>query len=156
MKWVNNLNELAKQISSPTGKQMVFGQENIRKALREATSLFEKILKEEVQAYYDSYKPVNYERTYGMRDSLRVSPITMVGNELQISIYFDRAQSTHPSIFGGEPGYPAGLINDGWAWGSQSVNIYRLSRYEGFHFVEKAMARFESQNRWGFRVRRTG
>ncbi|MEK4008333.1 hypothetical protein [Paenibacillus sp. FSL H3-0333] len=156
MKWVNSLNELSNHINSPSGQKLVFSQSNIKKTLREAALLLEKILKEEVQAYYDSYEPVIYERTYGMRDSLRVSPISMVGNEMQISIYFDRTQSTHPSIFGGEPGYAAELINDGWAWGNQSVNIYRLSRYEGFHFIEKAIDRFESQNRWGLKIRRVG
>ncbi|QWU14443.1 hypothetical protein SAMN04487895_101755 [Paenibacillus sophorae] len=150
----NNLSELEKYLNTGKGQQTVFGQRDVRKALNEAAKLLEKIMHEELEAYYASYTPVDggYERTYGLLNSLRISPITQVGNELHINVYFDRESATHPSIFGGEDGYVAKLINDGWSWSNTSVNIYHLSHYEGFHFVEKALQRFSSENKWGFRI----
>lgn len=147
----NSLSELAKYIGSPAGQQTVFGQKDVRKALREAAVLLEKIMHEELEAYYASYSPTVYERTYGLLNSLRISPITQVGNELYISVYFDRDAATHPSIFGGESGYVAQLLNEGWKW-NNDIGINHLSHYSGFHFVEKSIEQFNSQNRWGFKI----
>ncbi|QSF43266.1 hypothetical protein [Paenibacillus tianjinensis] len=152
MRNFNNLNDLSKYIGSPAGQQTVMGKKNIKNALREAAILLEKIMYEQLQDYYASYTTVIYERTYGLLNSLRISPIKQVGNELQIMVYFDNESATHPSILGGDPGYTADIINDGWAWKDQSVDIYRFSRYDGFHFVEKSIDIFNTRNKWGFKI----
>ncbi|KAA9007390.1 hypothetical protein F4V43_02565 [Paenibacillus spiritus] len=152
MKSFNSLSELQKYIGTSQGQQTVMGDKEVRRSLNEAAQLLEKLLYEQLQAYYDSYTPTVYERTYGLLNSLRISPITQVGNELQINVYFDRSMATHPSIFDGEDGYVAKLLNDGWQWRKNPANIYRLSRYEGFHFIEKAIDEFNSRNRWGFKI----
>lgn len=147
----NSLSDLAKYIGSPAGQQKVFGQKDVQQALREASKLLKDIMYEELQAYYASYTPTVYERTYELLNSLRISPLTKVGNEMYIEVYFDREAATHPSIFGGDDAYVAKLLNDGWAW-KNNPGIHHLSYYEGFHFVERSLERFSTENRWGFRI----
>jgi hypothetical protein len=149
MKTFNSLSELSKHLNTSNGQQAVFGQKDVRKALREAASLLEKIMHDKLQEYYNSYSPVIYERTYNLLNSLRISPIEQSGNMLMISVYFDRDSATHPSIFGGEEGYVANLINEGWKW-NHDIGINHLSHYEGFHFIEKSIDEFNSRNKWGF------
>lgn len=151
MKTFNGLYELSKHLNTPNGQQTVFGQANVKKALREVARLLEKIMHRKLQDYYASYTPIVYERTYNLMNSLRISPIEQIGSFLTINVYFDREAATHPSIFGGENGYVANLINDGWKW-NHDIGINHLSHYEGFHFVEKSIDEFNSRNRWGFTI----
>ncbi|MNW59256.1 hypothetical protein D3C74_371640 [compost metagenome] len=154
-KTFKNISELTKHINSGTENKDLVNIQKVKSSLNEAARLMEKLLYKELQAYYDSYDPVVYERTFGLLNSLRVSPIVQRGNELVISVYFDRDSATHPSIFGGANGYTAILINDGWEW-DNNIGIHRLSYFSGAHFIEKAIAEFNKVNKWGFKVSREG
>ncbi|MCI1763635.1 hypothetical protein [Heyndrickxia oleronia] len=153
-----NLNDLAKYLSSQKGTQAITGSNNMMIALKEAADLLYKLLHKQLQAYYDSYTPVDpggYTRTFGLLNSLRISPITQNGNELSISVYFDQDSATHPSLFGGDAGFTPILINEGWEW-NNNIGIHHLSYYEGFHFVEKAINEFNAKNKWGFKITKEG
>lgn len=150
VKWANNLNDLARYIGSPHGTtQVIKNSYEISKALKEAADLLSKILQRKVQDYYDSYKPVEYQRTYQFLNSIRISPVKHDGDKLHIEVYFDKNMATHPSIFGGESGFVPILLNEGWTW-NKKTGPYRLAFYEGFHFIEKAIEEFNKINRWGF------
>jgi hypothetical protein len=153
MKQFSTLSELKNHIGSSQGQHRVFGTNKIKYTLKEAANLLYKIMFEELQAYYDSYTPVEggYTRTYNLLNSLRISPIIQEGNTLKISVYFDRDAATHSSLFGVEAGYVANLINEGWKW-NKDIGINHLSYYEGFHFVEKSILRFNAINKWGFKI----
>ncbi|MNH66529.1 hypothetical protein D3C73_185620 [compost metagenome] len=151
LKTVKSLKELSDYIKSNAGQQAVFGSKQIQKSLNDAAKLLKDIMQEELQNYYDSYTPTVYERTYGLLNSLRISPLNRIGNQMQIKVYFDIDAATHESIFGGEPGYAAMLLNEGWSW-HDKPGPYRLAHYEGFRFVEKSIERFVAMNKWGFRV----
>lgn len=149
------MKDLAKFLNSPQGTAQVVGHQNIKHALKEAADLLYKLLHKQLQSYYNSYEPKVYQRTYGLLNSLRISPITHSGNQFSISVYFDKGSATHPSIFGGEEGFTPILLNEGWEW-NNNIGIHRLSYYEGFHFVEHAIAEFNKVNKWGFKISKDG
>lgn len=150
---VTSMGDLAKLISSQQGAALVATNQQVKRNLEEAANLLKSLLQQKLQDYYDSYEPLVYERTYALLNSLRVDAVQQKGALLSIKVYFDDS-ATHPSLFGGEAGFTPTLINEGWSW-SNGMNIYHLSHYEGFHFVERALEAFDEQNRWGFKVTKT-
>ncbi len=119
-----------------------------------------KYIIDEIHAYYNSYDPVFYIRTYNFISALRITPVIYNNNKLSLKVYFDEQMGTHPSIWlKGEPGYVPILINYGWEWKHESVSkilngkhIYRFSYYEGFHYIEKAISKYNMTNKYGFKI----
>ena len=127
---------------------------------------FKEILQKWVDAYYDSYKPVtgvggrdsykyehgnDWERTGALLNSITITTMKLSGNKLSLDIYFDENVATHNSIFGGEPAYVPVLIDEGWEW-QNNPHIKHLSEYEGFHFVDKAIAEYNKNNPYGISI----
>ncbi len=142
-KYINNQNNGTK-LNNFTGGQLV-------KILEKEGNRLKDYLEDEIQNYYNSYSPTVYQRTYNFLNSVRITPVLQEGNQLTIKIYFDENMATHDSIFGGEDGYVPILLEYGWQW-KNGMKIEHLSTYEGFHFVDKAIERYNSNNPYKFKI----
>ena len=148
----NNLIDLTKHLNSSAGLKTIMSQESVKNALKQAADLLEESIQIYIDDFYLSYFPSTYVRTYNFENSLRITPVTSNGIISSIAVYFDEDLATHPSLWGGEDGYLPFLLNDGWQWKDDTTKIYRLSNYDGFHFLEKGIDLFNSKNKWGFKV----
>jgi hypothetical protein len=148
-----SLDDLSKHLGTSSGMKMLLNKDNIKIALKQAGELLRESIQIYIDEFYDSYFPSTYVRTYNFENSLEISPVKSDGIVHSIGIYFNQDLATHPSLWGGEDGYLPFLLNDGWQWKNHSeVDIYRFSHYDGFHFIEKGIQRFNSLNRWGFKI----
>lgn len=146
-----NINDLAKFIDSQEGQGVFLGQNEklLLKNLHQAGQLLERLLQDEIDTYYDSYDPVQYKRTYDFKNSLRLSsPIKSGINEWSIEIYFDEQLADHDGA------YVPTLIDEGWDIRNKTgKDIPRFTHYEGFNYVNKAVEKFNVQNKFGFQVK---
>lgn len=152
-----SISDMMKYYNSPKSQADLIDDTKIKTSLAEASKLLERILREKVQEYYDSYEPIKYKRTYDFLNSIKISPIVREGNTYTFSVYFDQDIATHPSYFNGEDGYVPILLNEGFSWKEENQPvppIHHLSYYEGFHFVEDAIKDFNKQNKWGLTLRK--
>ncbi|MBQ2396893.1 MAG: hypothetical protein II304_07675 [Bacteroidales bacterium] len=114
-----------------------------------------------IDEYYDSYKPspTGYDRTWRFQGSMYAQNFLdarIKGNRIELSILFNDDLAYHPSLFGGEEGYVPLLINDGWHSKKLAAaighEVYRLTYYEGYHFIEKGIAEFNQTNTLGIHI----
>ncbi len=147
-----SLNDLSKHLGTSSGMNMLLNQSNIKLALEQAGELLKDCIQIYIDEFYQSYEPHIYTRTYDFQNSLRISPVSSNGIVHTIGVYFDQDMATHPSLWGGEDGYLPFLLNDGWKWKNDTTNIYRFSHYDGFHFIEQGIERFNSLNKWKFKI----
>lgn len=132
------------------GKRLKFDDgKTINEALKSEAQRLQQILIKHINAYYASYDPVQYSRTYQMRDSVKVE--TSV-KDMSIAVYFNQ-KAYHPSLLGGNPGFTPVLIDSGWVWKNQSVPIYRFTAYEGYGFIQQAVDEFNRTTKYKFQVK---
>lgn len=145
----NTLGFDLRKLVLPTGN-------TIEKQLKVEADRFLKILQEEINAWYFSYTPIIYNRTYNMRDSISVDDVVRVypsKNQLVIDIvYYDDA--FHKSLWSDNVINSIELMNEGYkvksGWHKDIANFgYR----EGGHFIEKAIARFNKNNPLGIDIK---
>lgn len=145
----NTLGFDLRKLVLPTGN-------TIEKQLKVEADRFLKILQEEIDAWYFSYRPTIYNRTYNMRDSISVDDVVRVypsKNQLVIDIvYYDDA--FHKSLWSDDVINSIELMNEGYkvksGWHKDIENFgYR----EGGHFIEKAIARFNKNNPLGIDIK---
>lgn len=109
---------------------------------KEARRLYE-LIEEEIQGYYRSYRPLVYERTGAFYDSLRIK-----ANNDGFEIYFDprlaKRKSIYPNSSSKEVFIPT-LLNQGWY---TSDKAYHFTYYEGYTFIENAVARFKATTQY--------
>lgn len=152
----NNIKDLAKFIETQEGQGAFLAQNEkvLLKNLHEAGKLLEKLLQEQINAYYDSYDPKVYNRTYAFEQSLRLSnPFKTGVNEWSIEVYFDEDLAFHTSSTY-QQAYVPTLIDEGWDIRSQTgKDIPRFTHYEGFNYVDKAVSQFNKMNKFGFKVK---
>lgn len=156
----NNLNELKKLIKSEYGQKAILtntaNESQIKLILKQAGNRLEALMKEELQAYFDSYEPVEYLRTGYTMESFRVSePIKTAFNSYQLKIYFNEGLANHPSyISDNQPdGYTPWLLNVGWKTKMDDIwNIDRFTRFSGTNYITKAVERFNKENILGLKV----
>ena len=113
------------------------------------------ILQEEIDIWYRSYTPMEYERSWKMRDSIYVDDYISVSidtTRLSIRIKFNQ-NAFHKSLWGNEEVNALLLMNDGFetknGW---HKDIPYFGYREGGHFLEKAMKRFNDSNEFGITV----
>ncbi len=138
-----------------TGKQLAeVVNFRLRKIVEREGQRFLEILRAEVLRYYNSYEPSIYNRHWGMYNSIRIDPVEIKNNRISIRVYFEPNMATHKSLFGGRSGFAPGLINYGWSW-KRKRGPYRLAYYEGFHFMRKAIDRWNRENKYGLQIQST-
>ncbi|MGG2091239.1 hypothetical protein AB1283_00550 [Bacillus sp. S13(2024)] len=127
----------------------------IRQTLTKEAQRLKGYIIEEIDNYYNSYKPTGiYQRTYKMRNSLVVETPTPSSNEQwSISIGFGSG-SMHPSLFnGGSEGFAFGLRNYGYITRlDEKLNAYGFTRYEGYDFLGKAIQKYNENNPYNIKI----
>lgn len=79
------------------GKRLKFDDgKTINEALKSESQRLQQILIKHINAYYASYDPVQYHRTYQMRDSVKVE--TSV-KDMSIAVYFNQKAYHPPPIW---------------------------------------------------------
>lgn len=97
-----------------------------------------------IDKYYFTHTPKYYERTYGLRESLKAeTKVQYEGVKSYIGLYFDDSESWGKSVVTGEwNGYKPWLINDGWKEMGRSKAHFL--GYKGYDFIEKGIRDWES------------
>lgn len=145
----NTLGFDLRKLVLPTGN-------TIEKQLKAEADRFLKILQEEIDAWYFSYTPTIYNRTYNMRDSISVDDVVKVypsKNQLVIDIVYSD-DAFDKSLWSDNVINSIELMNEGYkvksGWHKDIANFgYR----EGGHFIEKAIARFNKNNPLGIDIK---
>ncbi len=113
------------------------------------------ILQEEIDIWYRSYTPVEYERTFKMCNCIYAEQYVTVdidASKLSIRIRFNK-DAYHKSLWGNEEVNALLLMNNGYETKSGWYKDIPYFGYrEGGHFLEKAMARFNDTNEFGITV----
>lgn len=151
----NNLDDLGKHINGK-GQSSILDDSSVKKILIEAGRTLERYLKEELNSYFNSYEPVEYQRTGYTMESFRVSePRKVNETEWSIEIYFFDGLANHPSYIGdNQPdGYTPWLLHSGWRTKlDSSLNIENFTRFKGTNYITKAVDRFNKSNKYGMKV----
>ncbi len=148
-----NLKDLEKYIIKTQGNKIkLSNNKTIMKIMQEEGNRLKDLIQKYIDEYYDSYTPTQYKRTYSFKNSLRIETVKQEGDILSVRIYFDESMAFYESLFGGEDGYVPRLIDEGWTWKDTTAGAYRLSNYEGFGFVDKAISEYEKDNPYGFKI----
>lgn len=152
----NNIKDLEKYINSSKGQSSALNEIDMRRILRESARELEKYLKDELNSYFNSYDPVQYDRTDCTLKSFRVSdPKKITINEWSIEIYFDDGLANHPSVFGGDQqdGYTPWLLHSGWKTKLDPVlDKENFTRFRGTNYITDAVEKFNRNNKHGLIV----
>lgn len=113
------------------------------------------ILQEEIDIWYRSYTPVEYERSWRMRDSIYVDnyvSVSIDATRLSIRVKFNK-NAFHKSLWGNEEVNVLLLMNYGYETKSGwHKDIPYFGYREGGYFLERAMDRFNNTNEFGIAV----
>lgn len=116
---------------------------------------FMNILQEELELWYHSYSPTEYERTFKMQNCIYADDYVSVDidtNKLSIYIRFND-NAYHKSLWGNEEVNTLLLMNNGFETKSGwHKDIPYFGYREGGHFLEKAIKRFNDSNNFGITV----
>ena len=139
------------------GKTKMGNGLTIRQNLEKAVDYLYDCVDNFIQEYYLSYTPQKYQRTYDFQDSLYAEDFIHArvnGNRIELSVSFRPSMAYHKNLFGDHMSYVPLLINSGWH--SKKLEdriggkeIPRFTRYEGYHFIEKAVQMFNRTNPYG-------
>lgn len=128
----------------------------IRQNLERAVDYLYDCVDNYIQEYYLSYTPKVYERTGDFQDSLYAEDFIHArvdGNRIVLSVSFRPSMAYHKNLFGDHMSYVPLLINCGWYAPKLEDGfghpVYRLTEYEGYHFIEKAVNMFNRTNPYG-------
>ncbi len=108
--------------------------------LQEAADALKQYLYNRLKDYFDSYSPVEYQRTGKLLESLRVEPVTRDGVQ-SYRVFFDQSGAVRDSLWDGQPqGDLPALLNDGYQVSSGwHRGIEHFGFFEGFGFIQNAM-----------------
>lgn len=131
----------------------------LEQMLMEAVDYLYICIQSEIDSMYEEYIPKVYERrSYfdSLRSSLYVEDFIdarIKGNTIELSLKFSsnvwawNFNHTHKSNV-------AVLMNEGWQWDNWIENdVWRFTHYEGYHFIQNGIAKFNKHNHWGVKIR---
>ncbi|MEH7347215.1 hypothetical protein V7122_25645 [Bacillus sp. JJ1532] len=151
-----SIKEIEKWIATNHGQEAVMNEAKIRKILKDAGKQLEGYLKSELEAYFTSYTPVQYERSGNTVKSIRVDePKKISINEWSLEIYFDDKLANHDSVMGSDQpkGYTPWLLEVGWDVRDKvNYKAEMFTHHKGTQFVSKAINRFNANNPYGLMV----
>src|SRR5574344_500159 len=111
-------------------------------------------IQEEIDNYYNSYSPTIYNRSFRFQESLYAEDfinIDVKDNMVYIYLRFQSNLAYHDS-FSGEDVFVPLLINDGWCWDGYTGSEDRFKRYDGYHFLEKGIEKWNQSNSMRLKV----
>lgn len=111
-----------------------------------------------IDKYYNAYQPKAYDRTWRFHGALYAEDFIdarIVGNTIQLSVQFNDDLVMHDNFVGGKS-YIAPMLNWGWKApklaASLGRSVYRLTYYEGAHFIEDGINLFNRSNSLGIKI----
>ena len=133
----------------------------IEQTLMEAVDYLYMCIQREIDDMYESYTPKVYERRpwhEGLRSALYAEDFIdarIKGNSIEVSLKFSNNVWAR-NFNGNHESNVALLMNYGWK-APRLENyigheVWRLTHYEGWHFLEKGIAAFNRGNRWGVKI----
>lgn len=125
-------------------KTLLTGKDAKQILEREANRL-KAILDKWIQAYYDSYTPTQYKRTYKFLNSVRVGVVKEELGRLVVNVEFNDDMVTR------DEAYLPLLLDKGWNQEDRS-GAYHFDWYLGFHFIRKAINEYNKTNNLGVKV----
>lgn len=154
----NSLSGIRRFVNSAKGQTelLKMNDQQIRKILTDATKELKKYLIQGLQDYYASYKPNAYKRTYQTLSDINLgNPVQVSPGVYNVSIEMN---SDHKSLFDDEDGNTLWLLNAGWKTNWDSVanggkGIDHFSRFEGTNYIQNAINKFNSNNKYGMNVK---
>lgn len=111
-----------------------------------------------IDKYYDNYKPSTYKRTWRFHGALYAEDFIdarIIGNTIQLSVLFHDDLVMHDNFIGGKS-YIAPMLN--WGWKAPKLaayighSVYRLTYFEGAHFIEDGIRLFNQSNSLGIKI----
>jgi hypothetical protein len=129
-----------------------------------------------IDRYYNSYEPRMYDRNYWYQGALypeKIIDIRVKKNTLVLGVNFNSQLSMHPNfeyvisgvnyyqeypidIKNSHDSFVPILMEKGWyaprLEGMIGKSIYRLTRFDGIHAVEKGISDFNKTNKYGIKV----
>jgi hypothetical protein len=152
----NSIADLEKWVKTSNGQNSVLNESQIRQSLTQAGQQLQKLIIAELNAYFQSYDPVVYDRTGNTVDSIRVGkPRKISINEWALDITFDESLANHRSYIGNDQpdGYTPWLLQAGWRTRLDStVDIENFTRFKGTNYLTKAVNKFNQTNQLGLKV----
>lgn len=131
----------------------------VKQTLEQAVDYLYDCMDNQIRAYYASYTPKIYQRTFDFQDSLYAENFfeaRVVGTRIELSVSFRDSMAYHRNLFDDHDSYVPLLINFGWyAKRLESAighPVSHLTSYDGFHMVERAIIQFNSQNPFGMHI----
>ena len=124
-----------------------------------------------IDEWYNSYEPSVYDRTYRLHGALYaedIADIRIVGNTLRIGVIFhesfesisfynkDEEKEVYYEFNSPHNTFVPLLFNNGWKAPRLARiigrNIHMLTYFDGAHFVENGIERFNKTNKLGIKI----
>lgn len=142
-------------------KSKLANGKTIEQTLMEAVDYLYICIQNEIDAMYESYTPKVYERRpfhEGLRTALTAEDFLdarIKGTSIEVSLKF--SDNVRVMNFNGDhESNNALLMNYGWKAPRLENHIghevWRLTYYEGWHFIEKGIDAFNRGNKWGVKI----
>ena len=148
--------QLAKIVSANT--KMANGL-TVKETLEKAVDYLYDCMDNQILAFYASYTPKIYQRTRNLLDSLyseNFFEARVVGTRIELSVSFRDSMAYHRNLFDDHDSFVPLLVNFGWhSKGLEAMigkSVPRLTYYDGFHMVERAIIQFNQQNPFGVHI----
>ena len=151
-----SVKDINRWIATNHGQNAVMDEAKIRQILTAAGKQLEGYLKDELNAYFNSYSAKQYERTGNTVKSIKVgSPKKISINEWCLEIYFDEGLANHDSVMGSDQpkGYTPWLLEVGWDIRDKvNYEAPMFTHHDGTGYITKAVKRFNANNPHGLKV----
>jgi hypothetical protein len=151
----NSISELQQWMNTKHGQNAILDENHIIQVLTNAGQELQRLMIEELNAYFNSYDPTypEYRRGWTIA-SIRIGkPHKISINQWELEIDFDSSIANHPSVYGQEDGYTPWLLNAGWRNKlDATLDKDHFTRFKGTNFVSKAVNKFNENNKYGLKV----
>lgn len=142
-------------------KSKLANGKTIEQTLMEAVDYLYECVQTEIDLMYDSYVPKVYERRpyhESLRSALYAEDFLdarIKGNSIEVSLKF--SNNVRAMNFNGDHESNTDLLMN-YGWKAPRLEnyigheVWRLTYYEGWHFLEKGIAAFNRGNKWGVKI----
>jgi hypothetical protein len=146
---------LSDQLSNLNVAQLKINGKTYEQVLKDETKRLKDCIQKEIDNYYLSYTPIQYQRSYDFQESLTVDDVITINvdaSRMEMIIHFNDL-AYHDSYWGDQGKVNVALLlDDGWQW-KNNPHINHLSEYGGSHFIENAISEFNVSNSLNIKIR---